>query len=70
MDSIKNSPIIPNNNKNTISSEDKNKIEDKLNSSVYKIISIKEELINEISSCNKTLDEICETQINILKNLQ
>lgn len=49
---------------------EKLKLVNKLKEADNFISYLRNEMEKDFSSCTKTLDEICETQINILSNLQ
>jgi hypothetical protein len=54
----------------SLSQEEKVQLQRQIDLAMQKLVSIKDLMNSEMNSCNKTLEEIVETQINIFKNLQ
>jgi hypothetical protein len=54
----------------SLSQEEKVQLQRQIDQAMQKLASIKDVMNSEMNSCNKTLEEIVETQINIFKNLQ
>lgn len=57
-------------NNPSLSQDEKIQIQRQIDQAMQKLGSIKDLMNSEMNSCNKTLEEIVETQINIINNLQ